>query len=141
MVGKLTFVMFSAALTLGCSVQPGLANVPQLGGTSVSESRIHDVIANGQDSCGRRDPGPLRYRVMPCPPASRPPSRPPTPAPAANAKAVTTPWVEHYYAHWGCSQNGNERSSALFGAASVPRFLIANSASWPVSQGCEFERK
>jgi hypothetical protein len=42
------------ALLAGCgsSVQVGLANAPILGGAT-PETRVHDVIANGRDSCER----------------------------------------------------------------------------------------
>jgi hypothetical protein len=60
-----------AALCLtACSsvVQPGLANAPALGGAT-PETRVHDVIANGHDSCERSmfpQGGVLRGQVPPC---------------------------------------------------------------------------
>ena len=60
-----------AALCLtACSgvVQPGLANAPVLGGAT-PETRVHDVIANGHDSCERSmfpQGGVLRGQVPPC---------------------------------------------------------------------------
>jgi hypothetical protein len=50
----LAFVIFLSALASGCTVQPGLANAPQLGGTTLADPRVHDVIANGPDSHGRK---------------------------------------------------------------------------------------
>jgi hypothetical protein len=64
----LALLIFPAALACGCVVQPGLANAPTLGGTTFADPRVHDAIANGPDSCGNKlDPGPLRYRIIPCP--------------------------------------------------------------------------
>jgi hypothetical protein len=60
-----------AALCLsacGGVVQPGLANAPVLGGAT-AETRVHDVIANGHDSCERSmfpQGGVLRGQVPPC---------------------------------------------------------------------------
>jgi hypothetical protein len=47
-------VVFSFALACGCTVQMGLANAPRLGETTLADSRVHDAIANGPDSCGRK---------------------------------------------------------------------------------------
>jgi hypothetical protein len=66
-LARLAFAIVSTALASGCAVQAGLASGPQLGGTTVPEERVHDAIANGQESCGPLDPGPLRYRAPPCP--------------------------------------------------------------------------
>lgn len=57
-------------LLTGCGsvVQLGLANAPSLGGAS-PETRVHDVVANGPNSC-ERSPFPpgevLRGQIPPC---------------------------------------------------------------------------
>ena len=95
-----------AAFALGCgatSVVPGLANAPALGGAQIADPRGHDVIANGLDSCGTHlDPGPLRYRVPPCP--SVVPVTPKislAPAPEHDVE-LELQWVRHYYEGWPC---------------------------------------
>jgi hypothetical protein len=86
----LAFVILPSSLTCGCTVQPGLTNAPQLGGTTIVDPRVHDVIANGPDSCGRNmDSGPLRYRVIPCPRGSPSPSQPPPSARSPSAPRAT----------------------------------------------------
>src|ERR1700730_819615 len=94
-LASLALVIFPSALACGCAVQPGLANAPSLGGTALAEPGVHDVIANGPDSCGRKlDPGPLRYRVIPCPRGSSSPSRPPPGASSPSPSAVIVPSVD-----------------------------------------------
>ena len=63
-------VVLACAFIVGCapSVQVGLANGPVLGGATV-ETRVHDVIANGRDSCERSafpQGEVLRGHVPPC---------------------------------------------------------------------------
>jgi hypothetical protein len=58
------------AFLVGCTstVQVGLANAPVLGGAT-PETRVHDVIANGPDSCERSGfpPGDvLKGHIPPC---------------------------------------------------------------------------
>jgi hypothetical protein len=60
----------AALCVTACSsvVQPGLANAPGLGGAT-AETRVHDAIANGHDSCERSmfpQGGVLRGQVPPC---------------------------------------------------------------------------
>jgi len=62
--------MLSCVCLLGCAsnVQVGLANAPWLGGATI-ETRVHDAIANGRDSCERSafpEGGVLRGQVPPC---------------------------------------------------------------------------
>jgi len=62
--------MLACACLVGCasSVQVGLANAPLLGGAT-SETRVHDVIANGRDSCERSafpQGQVLRGEIPPC---------------------------------------------------------------------------
>ncbi|MGO8995591.1 MAG: hypothetical protein ACLQVI_19960 [Polyangiaceae bacterium] len=70
--GRLMVFLFAIAGQAGCAstspLEPGLANVPAvpLGGPF----DVHDVIANGRDSCpGARvaSGDPLRYRYPACP--------------------------------------------------------------------------
>jgi hypothetical protein len=92
-----------ATLACACAVHPGLANAPQLGGTADADPRVHDVIANGQDSCGRQlDPGPLRNRLIPCPRTTQPRSTAMSFAPSPEYNEIVTPWVEHYHWRWAC---------------------------------------
>lgn len=73
----LAIVFALSSPSLGCAVRAGLANAPALGATPGAERRVHDVIANGNDSCERRAAGsPLRGRLPPC--ASEGTSPPPT---------------------------------------------------------------
>jgi len=86
----------SACTTL---VRPGLTNAPALSGTPV-DARVHDVIANGSDSCERRlGSGPLRNEVPPCPSGGRLPSRFPA---VIQAPGETLP-IEHDEMAWPCS--------------------------------------
>jgi hypothetical protein len=63
-------VVLACAFVVGCapSVPVGLANAPVLGGATV-ETRVHDVIANGRDSCERSafpQGEVLRGHIPPC---------------------------------------------------------------------------
>ena len=63
------------ALLAGCSssVQVGLANAPILGGAT-PDTRVHDAIANGRDSCERSafpQGQVLRGQIPPCVPKQR----------------------------------------------------------------------
>jgi hypothetical protein len=119
-------VAFSFALACGCTAQLGLANAPPLGGTTLADPRIHDDIANGPDSCGQKlDPGPLRYRVIPCPQASPSPSRPPPGASSSSANAVKVPWFEHHDAHWDCPRREDSHSSPPLEAAIMAAGIAA----------------
>jgi len=106
MIGKsasVAAVLSTASLLWGCAVHPGLANAPQLGGTADTDPRVHDVIANGPDSCGRTlDPGPLRNRVIPCPHVSHAPSSNAPFSPVTTSNGIVRPWVEHFYWRWAC---------------------------------------
>jgi hypothetical protein len=94
-------------------LQVGLANAPALGGTPIADTRVHDVISNGPDSCGRRlDPnaGPLRYRLPPCASESvsatvSTPVSTRAVAPVAwvgQDDATSQEWMEHYHFGWPC---------------------------------------
>jgi hypothetical protein len=55
------------SVSSGCSVHAGLSNAPILGSTPGATRRVHDVVANGTDSCERHGSGsPLRGREPSC---------------------------------------------------------------------------
>ena len=96
-----------ASMLLGCasSFTPGLASVPQLGGSPVAEGgRPPDVVANGNDACRAGGGGSvLRGKLPPCPTVERSAFAPvvivihdPT------ADALVSSWVEHFYMDWPC---------------------------------------
>jgi hypothetical protein len=63
----------------GCSLHAGLSNAPALGATPGAPRRVHDVIANGEDSCQRLGTGsPLRGHAPPCEREAAPRSPVPT---------------------------------------------------------------
>jgi hypothetical protein len=104
---RLAMTAFALWFALGCAptVHPGLANAPGLGGTRIVDARVHDVIANGQDSCGRRldpDPGPLRYRLPPCRHESVPGPSPALAPASTPGGAGGQQWMEHYHVAWPC---------------------------------------
>ena len=104
------------AALCACAVKPGLANAPQLGTAPDADSRVHDAVANGPDSCGRRlDPGPLRHRVLPCPRVSTPTSRP-APAVSLDDTAIMQ-WLKHYHARWPCEGDTNPPLALASGTA------------------------
>ena len=99
------FVGWLASLGCAPAIQPGLANAPALGGTTVADTRVHDVIANGQDSCGRRlspDPGPLRYRMPPCRSESVQRAPPAVSPSSMREEGGGLQWMKHYYFDWPC---------------------------------------
>jgi hypothetical protein len=119
----------------GCSpaVQAGLANAPRLGGTAVADTRVNDVISNGDDACGRHgETGPLRGRIPPCPGAVHPVvSTWLAPTPSGRSDSLVLPWLEHFYAGWPCPR------SAAFSAAVETRSLAAWAA--PTVMSCSPE--
>jgi hypothetical protein len=93
--------------SLGCTptVHAGLANAPGLGGTRIADTRLHDVIANGQDSCGRPlepNSGPLRYRLPPCRREGVPATSAALVPSGEGDDSVELHWMEHYYFGWPC---------------------------------------
>ncbi len=107
-----------ASLTLGCgsSMTAGLANAPQLGGSAVSDVRVHDAVANGSDACrgmGVGEGSALRGKFPPCPVVER--SRWAVPATIVvhdpTADAVVTQWVRHFYVAWPCQGASPEPSA------------------------------
>jgi hypothetical protein len=117
---------------LGCApaVQPGLTNAPALDGSRVVDPRVHDVIANGEDSCGRRlapDPGPLRYRFLPCRRESSPTTSTAIVPSGAHDGGGGVRWMEHYYFGWPCKAKHE---------AQPDRTLFAWSPILTVTRGC-----
>lgn len=107
-----------AVLACACTVQAGLANAPQLGGAATGEPGVHDAIANGPDSCGRKlDPGPIRNRVIPCPRASHPRSTSPSAALPVESDPTVMQWLQHYHAHWPCPEDVGRPLAIASGAA------------------------
>jgi hypothetical protein len=106
----LGMLMSLGPLACATTVYPGLANVPALGTGPAADASVHDVVANGRDSCERGlGPGPLRYQIPPCPGVERPAAGPTVVANRApSAKGIVMPWVEHYYSRWPCSSRENE---------------------------------
>jgi len=103
-------ILGSLAL-FGCAttVRPGLANVPALSTSPVADDRVHDVIANGWDSCELGlGAGPLRHQFPPCPGVEPPAPTPVVVRVAPPGKGLVLPWVEHFYARWPCSSPENE---------------------------------
>jgi len=107
--------VLSIAWSLGgcaASVRPGLANVPRLDGLGAADDHVADVVANGDDSCGRHgEDGPLRDRWPPCPAHSRGAVTPVLlsgkPDPGAS---LIVPWLEHFYTGWPCTHAVARRS-------------------------------
>jgi hypothetical protein len=138
-------VCFVAPLVGGCgtSIQPGLANAPRLGGPPESDSRIHDVVSNGTDSCGRHaEHGPLRGRIPPCPTAGHPVVATVL-FTESDSDSLVLPWLEHFYADWPCSSTSSlsrpdsarevRHEAAGEGATSTPRWTLParmTRASW-----------
>src|ERR1700722_7575670 len=103
---------------LGCGdrLVAGLANAPSLNRTAPDES-VHDVVANGSDSCGRElGRSPLRGHVPPCQAAT--PAIAPAPlvlpvAGASEEEDVVTPWLRHFYAPSPCVRASVSATSTL----------------------------
>ena len=115
--------LWLAALGCAPTAQSGLANTPALGGTRIVDARVHDVIANGPDSCGRRlEPhaGPLRYRRPPCRHESVPGMAPSLVPSVAHEDAAGLRWMEHYYFGWPCAARHEAPAGAELLAWSQP---------------------
>jgi hypothetical protein len=52
-VPLLGILMSLVPLACATTIYPGLANVPALGAGPVVDPSVHDVVANGGDSCER----------------------------------------------------------------------------------------
>jgi hypothetical protein len=123
--------VFSMAWSLaGCasSVRPGLANVPRLDGLGAGDDRLADVVANGDDSCGRHgEDGALRGRWPPCPAHARA-ARAVVLLPGATSsgESLVVPWLEHFYTGWPCAHaiaratSGSETKTVAWTSAPSP---------------------
>ena len=134
----LGMLMSLAPLACTIAVQPGLANAPALGTRPVADFGVHDVVANGRDSCGRAlGPGPLRYQVPPCPGVERPRADSSIASRAPGTKAIVMPWVEHYYSPWPCTSRENEADRMTLARLASPRVASDRPSSgltcaWPL---------
>jgi hypothetical protein len=103
-VALIGFLMSLVPLACATAFRPGLANAPQLNGSQTLDTRVHDAIANGGDSCERRlGAGPLRNEVPACvvsvPSVSNANPVAPSVTPAA---PVPVPWVKPYSDRGSC---------------------------------------
>jgi hypothetical protein len=126
---------FSIGSTLlGCapSLQPGLANAPRLGGTGLTDERMRDVIANGDDACSRQaEHGLLSNRIPPCPPAVGPAIGTEFSAKAATNDSLVLPWLRHFYTGWPCAHPAllpaaKTKTIAATAIATAPRQPLAS---------------
>ena len=111
-------VLSTALPVVGCgsSVRAGLANAPRLGGTSTADTRVSDVVSNGDDACGTyAEPGVLRNRVPPCESWSAARGRPglelTLPPVGEPPGALVRPWVDHFYVGWPCLSATSSRQT------------------------------
>jgi hypothetical protein len=105
----LGMVMSWAPLACAATIHPGLANVPALGTRPIADASVHDVVANGRDSCERGlGPGPLRYQLPPCRSVERLVVDSNVANSAPSAKGIVMPWVDHYYSRWPCASSKDE---------------------------------
>jgi hypothetical protein len=99
-------VLSGLPLLSGCgsAVRPGLSNAPRLGGSSVADEGIHDVVSNGDDACGLySEHGVLRNRIPPCPhvhPVASTAWMPTSTQPPG--QGLVSPWLKHFYVGWPC---------------------------------------
>jgi hypothetical protein len=134
----LGMLMSLAPLACVTTVHPGLANAPALGTAQVADGSVHDVVANGRDSCERRlGPGPLRYQVPPCPGVERSGVDPTIANRAPGAKGIVVPWVNHFYSRWPCSSSENEADRMTLARLASPyaasdRALSGLTCAWPL---------
>ena len=134
----LDMLMSLAPLACTITVHPGLANAPALGTNPVADVGVHDVVANGRDSCGRAlGPGPLRYQVPPCPDVERPRADSSVASRVPSAKGIVMPWVEQYYSPWPCSSRGNEADRMTLARLASPLLVSDRGSSgltcaWPL---------
>lgn len=116
----------------GCasSVRPGLANVPRADdGLGSFHDRIYDVVANGEDSCGKHaEQGPLRGRWPPCRSMAHPAvSTLLLPANRGAGESLVVPWLEHFYVGWPCDR----------GLALADSKVLATATTAPQEPSCE----
>jgi hypothetical protein len=111
-------VLSTALAGVGCgsSVRAGLANAPRLGGTSTADTRVSDVVSNGDDACGAyAEHGVLRNRIPPCESWSAARGRPDVevtlPPVGEPPGALVRPWVDHFYVGWPCLSATSSRQT------------------------------
>jgi hypothetical protein len=97
-------------------IVPGLANAPVLPENEITD--VHDVVANGHDSCPRARvvaPDPLWDRYPPCPGTERkPPDVTPLAAPVLPAEPVGDElWNVHYRGLPPCEEARGSRTNEL----------------------------
>jgi len=115
-----------ATVACGTTIHPGLANALALGKGPPVDTSVHDVVANGNDSCERGfGPGPLRYQIPPCPGVERPAAAATVVGRVQGANGVVMPWVEHYYSRWSCPFL-QSREDAAIAVGFVPRQAAAS---------------
>jgi hypothetical protein len=137
-VALLGILMSLVPLACATTVYPGLANVPALGTAPVVDPSVHDVVANGGDSCERGlGPGPLRYQAPLCPGVERRSLSLPVENRAQSQKGIVMPWVEHYYSPWPCSSSKNEANLITLARLRSPylasdRALSGLTCAWPM---------
>ena len=120
--------IFVCMLVAGCvaSVQGGLANAPTLA-DATPETRVHDAIANGRDSCERAafPPGEvLRGHTPPCVEKERRAMAPALPPSVSQDKT----WVSPFYPPSICQAAGPglvEAKGGLAAASLAPAGEIA----------------
>jgi hypothetical protein len=106
---------------LSCETTVGLANAPGLGNSPLADAAVHDVVANGRDSCERGlRPGLLRYQVPRCPGVERSAANATVANRAPSPKGIVMPWVEHYYSGWPCSSRENDADRMAFARLAPP---------------------
>jgi hypothetical protein len=96
-------VACAAPLLAGCapSIEPGLANAPRVGGVQTADERVHDVVSNGGDSCGRTaEQSPLRVRWPACPTVPHPLAASFFVSGPSGNQSLVRPWLEHFYVDW-----------------------------------------
>ena len=111
--------IFVCTLVASCvgSVQGGLANAPTLADPT-PETRVHDAIANGRDSCERAafPPGEvLRGHTPPCIEAERSAAAPALPPSSSQDKS----WVSPFYPPSICQAAGPGLVGAQGGLAAA----------------------
>ncbi len=118
-------VSILACCGLGCggAIQPGLANAAALGGAT-PETRVHDAVANGRDSCERAmypQGGVLRGQIPPCSRESLPTPVAFAPTPAIAEPSLSVPYpIEFCLAVRRSLTSGLEKSATAFPLYTTP---------------------
>lgn len=108
----------------------GLANAPSMNRTTPDED-VHDVVANGNDVCGRNlGRSPLRNHVPPCQGATRAVASVPFlgPEPAmveTETGSLVTPWLKHFYSGFACSHPATATAGTSAWASLEPQSSAA----------------